>query len=223
MQTFNIISSQVGIFESPLTHRPFKTAIEKSIARINLINLREFAIDSYGSIDEKPFGGGIGMVLRPEPIYNALLKIYGNNENLIKSVQNKSTRIIVLDPSGETWSQERVKEFEPEKEITIICGRYEGIDQRIIDLFATDVISIGPFVSSGGELPALLMLESIIRTKVGVLEKSDAAKFESYSVKNYLEHPQYTRPVEFRGLKVPEVLLSGDHSKISDWKKQNQK
>ncbi len=223
MKKYNLISAQTRIFESPLKERPFKVAIEKKAAEINLVNLRDYAIDSYGTIDGKPFGGGVGMILRPEPIYSALLDLYGSDEKILDTKVSSTKKIVVLDPAGPKWNQNKAKEYSKLEEITFICGRYEGIDQRVVDLFASETVSLGEFVASGGELPALVILETILRLDENVLEKPEATELESYSNDSTTEHPQYTRPEEFKNLLVPKVLLSGDHKKIKEWKKSNSK
>jgi tRNA (guanine37-N1)-methyltransferase len=154
------------------------------------------------------------MILRPEPIYKALQSVHGDE------FAPKSSRVVVLTPKGKKWTQNLAKEFAQLEEITFICGRYEGIDQRIEDTFATDVISIGDYVLSGGELPTLVMMETILRLMPGVLEKEIATQEESFSDVALMqkEFPQYTRPEEFLGQKVPEVLLSGNHEEIKKWK-----
>lgn len=223
MLKINIITAQPGIFESPLKERPFKAALENEGAQIKVINLRNFALDSYGTIDGKPFGGGVGMVLRVEPIFKALLSIYNSIDEINLARESSKIRIVALDPSGVTWNQQKAKEYSNLEEITFICGRYEGIDQRVFELFTSELVSIGDFVTSGGELPTLTILESILRLDKSVLAKPEATELESFSTLGHLEHPQYTRPEEFMGSKVPEVLLSGDHKKIENWRNTNSK
>lgn len=210
MITFNIITLFPELFKAHLENLPFKRAGDLGITKINLIQLRDFAIDKRGTVDDKPFGGGVGMILMIEPIYYALEKV------------NSGGRIVLLSPRGKKLNQEIVKNLSKEKEITIICGRYEGIDARVEENLATDVISIGDYVLSGGELPALVLMEAIVRLLPNVLEKKNATKIESFE-KGYLEYPQYTRPEDFRGMKVPKVLLSGNHKEIEKWRKQNSK
>ena len=213
MLKINIITVFPELIESHFNFLPFKKALEKNLIDVNLINLRDYAVDERGSVDDKPYGGGVGMLLRIEPIYNALQSL-----NL---KQDPHSKIVLLSPSGKKYTQKIAKEYSVSKEITIICGRYEGVDARVKN-FVTDTISIGDYVLSGGELPALIILESITRLLPGVLEKEVATLEESFSFENTIEYPQYTRPEEFKGLKVPEVLLSGNHKKIEEWK-NNQK
>lgn len=209
MLEINIITLFPKLFEEFKNVLPFNRAIKNNLIKLNIINLRDFAIDERGTVDDKPYGGGTGMVLRPEPLFRAL-----------ESIPNKQ-EIVALTPKGEVFNQKIAQEFSQKESITIICGRYEGIDQRIIDNFTTQEISLGSFVCSGGEAPAITILEAIIRLIPGILEEEVISK-ESHSEMN-LEHPQYTRPEEFMDLKVPEVLLSGNHAEIEKWKKENSK
>ena len=212
MLKFNVITLFPNLFEEHFNNLPFRRAIEKDLIEINLINLRDFAVDARGTVDDKPYGGGVGMILKIEPIYNAL-----------QSITDKNNRKILLAPSGQRYTQQKAQEFAQMSEasehevdaLTIICGRYEGVDARVENL-VDEVVSIGDFVLSGGELAALAIMESITRLIPGVLEKEKALKEESFTTG--LEHPQYTRPEEFKRLKVPEVLLSGNHKEIEKWK-----
>lgn len=216
MLKFNVITLFPGLFEPHLKNLPFKKALEKKLMDIKLINLRDYALDKRGTVDGKPYGGGTGMILMAEPIYRALATLYGETQNK-SSKQN--ARIILLSPKGRKFDQKMAKDLLHAKDITFICGRYEGIDARVENM-VTDIISIGDFVLSGGELPTLVIMESITRLIPGVLEKESATQIESH-MNNYLEFPQYTRPKDFRGMKVPSVLLSGNHRDIEKWKKEN--
>lgn len=209
MLEINIISLFPNVFEEFMKLLPFKRALEKNLISINLISLRDFAINARGDVDDKPYGGGTGMILRIEPLVSALESI------------KKLEKIVVLNPKGKTFSQKEAISLSKSSSLTFVCGRYEGIDQRFIDNYATHEISVGNFVCSGGEAPTICMLESIVRLLPGVLEE-EAQSLESFS-EEYLEHPQYTRPEEFRGFSVPKILLSGNHEEIKKWKLQNQK
>jgi tRNA (guanine37-N1)-methyltransferase len=209
MLEINIITLFPKLFEEFKNVLPFNRAIKNNLIKLNIINLRDFAIDERGTVDDKPYGGGTGMVLRPEPLYNAL-----------ESISNKQ-EVLALTPKGQVFNQEMASELSSKNSLTIICGRYEGIDQRIIDNFATKEVSLGSFVCSGGEAPAITILESVIRLLPGVLEEEVISK-ESHTSNN-LEHPQYTRPENFKGEKVPEILLSGNHAEIEKWKLENSK
>ena len=227
MINFDVLTLFPQLFTEHLNTLPFKKAVEKNSAKYKLWNLRDFSVNSYGSVDDETYGGGIGMVLMVEPIYNALVEIYGKAvmEKQITDGDKKSLpeghRIVVLSPRGETYTQEKARELSKCTQITLICGRYEGIDARIEENVATDVISMGDYIVSGGEIPALALMESVTRLLPGILEKENASKIESYSEENKVEYPQYTRPEKFMGLKVPEVLLNGNHKEIEKWRQDN--
>ena len=231
MIKFDIITVFPQLFTEHLNNLPFKKAAEKKLADYKLWDLKEFSVNNYGSVDDETYGGGVGMVLSVEPIYNALCEIYGKDamekqiSNPSKNSLPESHKIVVLSPRGKTYDQEMARKLSKYAQITLICGRYEGIDARVEEKLATDVISIGDFVLSGGELPALSVMESITRILPGVLEKEDAAKIESFSEGNdgAVEYPQYTRPENFMGVKVPPVLLNGNHKEIETWRKDNSK
>jgi len=205
----NIITLFPKLFEEFKNVLPFKRAIEKNLIELNIINLRNFAIDNRGTVDDKPYGGGTGMILRIEPIYKALESI-GEKEE-----------VIVLNPKGDRFNQKMAKELRDKNSLTFICGRYEGIDQRVIDNFSTKEVLIGEYVCSGGEAPTIVMLEAILRLLPDVLEE-DVISNESFEDEK-TEYPQYTRPEDFQGIKVPAVLISGNHKEIENWKKQNSK
>lgn len=224
MLNFHIVTLFPQIFETHFENLPFKRALLDKKIKINIHNLRDFAIDKRGSVDDRPYGGGVGMILRIEPLYDALVKI-------LKPLTG-TTKIVVLTPKGTTYSQKKANEYKDVENLVIVCGRYEGIDARILELgtvferelkktIIIESVSIGNFILSGGEVAALAVLESVTRLIPGVLEKSDATKLESFSEENKKEHPQYTRPEIFKDLKVPSVLISGDHKKILEWKNQN--
>ena len=218
MIRFNVLTLFPELIQPHLEFLPFKRAVEKNAAGYKLWNLRSYARDKRGTIDDKPYGGGTGMLLMPEPIYDALSDIHGEPpENVIK---RDGVRVVLLSPRGKRYDQKYAEELSKASEITLICGRYEGVDARIEENYVTDVISIGDYVISGGEVPALIILESITRLLPQVIEKEDAITKESFSEGN-IEHPQYTRPETFKGKKVPDVLLSGNHNEIEKWKKEN--
>jgi tRNA (guanine37-N1)-methyltransferase len=207
MLEINIITLFPKLFEEFKNVLPFNRALKNNLIKLNIINLKDFALDERGTVDDKPYGGGTGMILRPEPLFKAL-----------ESISSKED-VIALTPKGETFNQLLAQELSQKKSLTFICGRYEGIDQRIIDNLTTKEISVGNFVCAGGEAPAITILESIVRLLPGILEE-EVTKKESFS-EDTLEHPQYTRPEEFKGWKVPDVLISGNHKEIENWKKQN--
>ena len=216
MLRFDIITLFPDIIAKHLEYLPFKKALSEKLIEVNIVNLRDFAIDKHGTVDDKPFGGGSGMILMIEPISKALEHIKSKTPNI------KNRKIVVLSPRGKTYNQQNAKEFLGVEQMILICGRYEGIDGRVEENFATDVISIGNYVLSGGEIPALAVMESVTRLIPGVIEKDDVTSNESFE-KNNIEYPQYTRPSDFNGLKVPEVLLNGNHKEIENWKLKHTK
>jgi len=218
MIKFNILTLFPELIQPYLEHLPLKRAVEKKCAEYELWNLRKYAIDKRGTVDDKPYGGGVGMLLMVEPIYTALSSIH--NEPPEQTVKKGGTRIILLSPRGKKYTQKYAEELSKEQNLTIICGRYEGVDARVEENYVTDVISVGDYVLSGGEIPALIILESVTRLLPGVLEKEEAISIESFS-NGAIEFPQYTRPEEFKGKKVPDVLLSGNHKEIEKWKKEH--
>lgn len=184
-----------------------KRAQEKGLIKIEAINIRDYTKDKHKRTDDYPYGGGYGMVMTAQPIVDAYESIKSDRPH----------RVIYLTPQGKKYTQDSAKEFSKEEELVIICGHYEGIDQRVIDLIVTDEISIGDYVLSGGEYAALVLIDSISRLVEGVIEEKSVEE-ESFS-EGLLEYPHYTRPYEFKGLKVPEVLLSGNHEKIKKWRR----
>lgn len=192
---------------SYLNESIIKRAKDKGIATINIINIRDFSLDKHKKCDDYSFGGGAGMLMTPQPIYDA-----------IKSVQKENSKIILTSPSGRTFNNHIAKCYAKEEHLIFVCGHYEGIDARICEIFSPDELSIGDYVLSGGELPAMVMIDSILRQVDGVINK-DSLTSESFE-DNTLEYPQYTRPYDFLGYKVPSVLLSGNHEEIAKWRKE---
>ena len=182
-------------------------ATDKNLIEVNLTNIRDFSKDKHKKVDDTPYGGGAGMVIRPDVVYDAY-----------ESVKDKNAKVIHMSPKGTVLNQEKVKQLSKEKHLIIICGHYEGIDQRVIDEIVDEEISIGDYVLTGGELPAMVLIDSVSRYVEGVLNEESTSE-ESFS-DGLLEYPQYTRPEEFRGKKVPEVLLSGHHENIKKWRKE---
>jgi len=196
---------------STMSHSIIGRALDAGKIKINCINIRDFADNKHNQIDDYPYGGGPGMVIQPQPVYDAYESIILNN--------NINPRVIYMTPQGKTFSQDIAKDLSKEKDLIIICGHYEGIDQRVIDEIVTDEISIGDYILTGGELAAMVLIDSVSRLIPGVLGKEESFIEESFS-NNLLEHPQYTRPYIFRNRKVPDVLLSGHHSKIEKWRRE---
>ncbi len=183
-------------------------AREKNLIEINVINIRDFSKDKHKKCDDAPFGGGAGMVMTPQPLFDA-----------ITSVKTKDSLVILTSPRGQTFNQKLCKELSNFNHLIFVCGHYEGIDERIIELCIDREISIGDFVLTGGEIPAMAMVDAISRYVDGVLGNGQSLEEESFS-SGLLEYPQYTRPAEFMGLKVPEVLLSGNHAEIAKFRKE---
>jgi len=207
---FHILTLFPEIFEGYRNSSILARAVQQRQVEVDLINIRDFARDKHKACDDATYGGGPGMVLKPEPLAGALESVPG--------VKRRRTRVIYLTPSGNLWSQALAREFTEESRVAMICGRYEGIDQRIIDLFVTDEISVGNYVLSGGEVAAMVVIDTIVRLVKGVITEDSLAE-ESFSA-GLLEYPQYTRPAVFRGRGVPEVLLSGNHAQIERWRRE---
>ena len=207
---FHILTLFPEIFEGYRSSSILARAVAQGQVELDLINIRDFAVDKHKTCDDATYGGGPGMVLKPEPLAGALESVPG--------VKRRRTRVIYLSPSGKLWSQDLARECAEADRLAMICGRYEGIDQRIIDLFVTDEISVGNYVLSGGEAAAMVVIDTIVRLLKGVI-KEDSVAEESFSA-GLLEYPQYTRPAVFRGLEVPEVLLSGNHAQIERWRRE---
>ena len=185
-------------------------AVNNQILELNLVNFREYSADKFKHVDDTPYGGGPGMVIKPEPIYDAY-------KDILKEL-NYKPKVIYMSPRGKLFNQDMAKELSKEKHLIILCGHYEGVDQRIIDEIVDEEISIGDYILTGGELPAMVVIDTISRNIDGVL-KDESVEDESFS-EGLLEYPQYTRPEEFMGRKVPDVLLSGHHANIEKWRKE---
>ena len=203
---FDVLTLFPEMFE-PLKYSIIGKAVEKELIDINLINIRDFSKDKHKKVDDTPYGGGAGMVMRPDVVYDAY-----------NSVKTENCKVIYMSPQGKKLNQEKVENLSKEKHLIILCGHYEGIDQRVIDKIVDEEISIGDYVLTGGEIPAMVLIDSVSRYIEGVL-KQDSIKEESFS-NGLLEYPQYTRPEIFEGELVPEVLLSGHHENIKKWRKE---
>ncbi len=211
----DIITIFPEMFEKIFDYGIPAQAIKSGVLEINVINLRDFTGKSYKQVDDRPFGGGVGMVLMPEPLSKA-----------IESVKNKNSKVINLSPSGNLLNQSLSEEFSREAHLIIICGRYEGIDQRIIDMYVDYEISIGEYVLSGAEIPTMVLVDSISRLIPGAIKNSEFNESESFSDpsdRTKLDYPVYTRPADFKGFKVPEVLLNGNHKEIEAWRESQRK
>ena len=211
----DVITVFPKILEDPLNESILKQAQKRIELDIRIIDLRDFATDKHQSVDDTPYGGGPGMILKPEPLFRAFEKIVG------KDKKNKATRIVFPTPQGRLFTQEVAEELSEAERLVMLCGHYKAVDQRVIDTWVTDEISIGDYVLSGGEIPALPMIDAVVRLIPGVLGDIESARTDSFQ-NNLLDCPYYTKPETFEGLSVPEVLLSGHHEKIEAWR-QDQK
>lgn len=192
---------------APLRESIIARAVDSGKFDLNIINIRDFSTDKHKKCDDEIFGGGDGLLMMPQPLFDC-----------IESVRNKNSHIIYLSPKGTTFTQKKAKQLVEYEHLILICGHYEGIDQRVIDTFVDEEISIGDYVLTGGELPAMVVVDTVARLIPNVLHSENSAKDDSFE-NNLLEYPQYTRPADFRGLKVPEILLSGNHQEIAKWRK----
>lgn len=208
----DILTLFPAMFEGPFSESILKRSIEQGILDIHLTNFRNFAYDKHRQVDDSPFGGGSGMVLKPEPLFRAVQHVKTQS-----AAQKK--RVVLLSPNGVTFTQNKAKELAEYEQLILICGHYEGFDARIEKNLADEAVSIGDYVLTGGELPAMVMVDTIARMLPGVLGSAESAVTDSF-YESILEFPQYTRPRSFLGMDVPEVLFSGDHAKIASWRKQ---
>ena len=189
-------------------------AIDKGILKVEAVNIRDYTNEKHGHVDDYPYGGGAGMVMQAQPIcdcYDAVVKRIGD--------EGKKPRVIYLTPQGKVFNQSMAKEYAKEENIIFLCGHYEGVDERALELLDTENVSIGDYVLTGGELPAMIMIDCISRLVPGVLGKDESADIESFH-DNLLEYPQYTRPVEYKGLEVTPILLSGHHANVEKWRRE---
>ncbi|HMQ80127.1 MAG TPA: tRNA (guanosine(37)-N1)-methyltransferase TrmD [Ignavibacteria bacterium] len=210
----DVISAVVKIFDGPLSESILKRAQDKKIAEIVLHNLRDYADGSYRQVDDKPFGGGAGMLLKPEPLFRCLNKLLAEREY---------DEVIYLSPQGVKFNQKRANALSLSRNLILICGHYKGIDQRVIDKFVTKEISIGDYVITGGEAAAIVVIDAIVRLLPGVLNDSESALTDSFQTESGFDAPAYTRPAEYEGMKVPEVLLNGNHKDIAAWRMEQGK
>lgn len=199
------------MFSGPFDESIIKRARDFGLVEINIHQLRNWAKDKHQTVDDRPFGGGVGMLMKVEPIFEAL-----------KELKKANTKVVLMDAGGEKFTQKKAIEYSKTEHIIVICGRYEGVDYRVHEHLVDDVVSVGDFIVTGGELPAMLVVDAITRLVPNVLEKDGATDFESFSLSSneqeLLEYPQYTRPEEFNGWKVPQILLTGHHDNIEKWR-----
>lgn len=201
------------MFDSFLGHSMIKRARERKLVEIKVHDLRDYTEDKHRTCDDKPFGGGPGMLMKPEPVFRAFDKLFR------KKRAKRSFRFIYLSPQGKPFDQAAAERLAGYKELAFLCGHYEGLDQRVIDELVDEEISIGDYVLTQGELPAMVVADTVVRLQKKVMGNADSKVFESFS-HNLLEYPQYTRPSVYRGLRVPAILLSGDHQKIDQWRRR---
>ncbi len=200
-----------AMFAGPLDESIIMRARKKGLLDLNIHQLRDWTHDRHKTVDDKPFGGGPGMLMKAEPLFEA-----------VESLKRAETKVILLSPSGRKFTQEIARELAKEKDLLLVTGHYEGFDERVREALADDELSIGDYVLTNGALPAMVVIDAVARLLPGVLGDDDSSSDESFS-HGLLEYPQYTRPAEFRGMKVPEVLLNGNHAKIEKWRREQAK
>jgi tRNA (guanine37-N1)-methyltransferase len=205
--TIDVVTLFPGFFKGPLSESLLKKAQEKGLLDVRVRNLRDWTHDRHKTADDKPFGGGAGMVMKPEPIFECVEEV------------GKKAWVVLLDPQGEPMSQPLAQKLAKKKHLVLIAGHYEGVDQRVKDHLVDQEISIGDFITMGGEAPAVCLIEAVVRLIPGVLGNAESIKHESFQT-GMLECPHYTRPREYRGWKVPDVLMSGDHKEVHAWREK---
>ena len=211
MKKFYVLTLFPEMIEGTLSHSITGRAIKDGVIGVKAVNIRDFTKDKHRHVDDYPYGGGVGMVMQPQPIYDAY-----------KSIEEKAgkARVLYMSPQGKKFNQKMAEEFSKEDNLILLCGHYEGVDERIIEEIVTDEVSIGDFVLTGGELAAITIIDTVSRLVPGVLNKEESYENESFS-DGLLEYPQYTRPPEFLGRTVPDVLLSGHHANIDKWRRES--
>jgi tRNA (guanine37-N1)-methyltransferase len=205
---FSVLTIFPELLESPLQEGIIRRAIQSHSIEINIVNIRDFATDKHAMTDDRPYGGGEGMVMKPEPLVDAIQEVRSGGEK---------GHVVLLSPQGRRYTQEVAEELAGRKHLILVCGRYEGVDERVRDHFIDEEISLGDYILTGGELAAMVVIDSVTRLLPGVLGCSDSAEKDTFS-RGGLKYPQYTRPQIFEGHEVPEVLLSGDHAKVAEWR-----
>ncbi|MBM7698353.1 tRNA (guanine37-N1)-methyltransferase [Kurthia huakuii] len=210
MMNIQVLSLFPDMFDGVFNASIMKKAQEKGAVSFDVTDFRSFSTNKHNQVDDYPYGGGAGMVLKPEPLFNAVEAL---------QAKGKKPRIILMCPQGERYSQQKAEELAREEDLIFLCGHYEGYDERIREYLVTDEISIGDFVLTGGELAAMTIIDSVVRLLPGVLGQEASHINDSFST-GLLEHPHYTRPADFRGMKVPDVLMSGNHAKIDEWREE---
>jgi len=207
----HVVTGLPNLFQGPLNESIIERARKNNLINIYVHNIRDYATDKHKQIDDYPYGGGPGMILKPEPIFRCF-------EHIQAKFDLKDTHVSLLTPAGKLFDQKTAIEFSLRNKLILLCGHYKGIDQRIVENLVTEEISIGDFILTGGELPAMCVIDAVVRLLPGAIGDFDSAGTDSFQT-GLLDHPHYTRPVEFRGMKVPEVLISGHHEKIKKWQR----
>jgi tRNA (guanine37-N1)-methyltransferase len=213
--TFHVLTIFPEFFRGPFEHGVIERAQRAGLIQIRVHDLRTWTIDRHRTVDDRPFGGGEGMVLKPGPIFEAVESIWPD-----RAAGEQSRKVVLLSAQGRKFDQSVAREFADLSELLLICGRYEGVDERVAEYLADEELSVGDFVLSGGELAAAMVIDVVARLKEGVLGNKDSAVYESFGEDGLLDCPQYTRPAEFRGWKAPEVLLGGNHEEIRQWRRK---
>jgi len=207
---FDVLTLFPGIFDGYLQQSLLKKAIDAGLVSVQLWNFRDWATDRHKSVDDTPYGGGPGMLIRCEPVYACV--------EAVQAAAERPGRLVMLTPQGRRLDQQLIEELAAEPRLLLLCGRYEGFDERIAEGLQPLQVSVGDFICNGGEVPAMLVIDSVIRLVPGVLGDETSAKYDSFAAAGQLEYPQYTRPREFQGMTVPEVLLNGNHQEIAKWR-----
>jgi len=205
----DVVTIFPGIFESPLRESLLGRAIEAGLLDVRVHDLRDSTSDKHRQVDDESYGGGPGMVLKPEPVFAA-----------VESLGSGDRRTLLLSPAGRRLDQDLARELAAEPWLVLICGRYEGVDERVVEGLPAEEVSIGDYVVAGGEVPALVVLEAVTRLVPGVIGREESHEQDSFGDEGVLDHPHYTRPAEFRGMRVPETLLSGNHAEIERWRRE---
>lgn len=211
---FDIITANPAILQDTLKSGLIARAVKSSLLEVEIHHLRDYAEGSYKQIDDSPYGGGVGMVLKPEPFFRCVEKLKAKREY---------DAVINFTPQGKKFDQKAANNYSLKKNFILLCGHYKGIDERVNEFLATEEVSIGDFVISCGDIAALVFIDSVSRLIPGVLGDGESALTDTFQAENGFDHPQYTRPADFEGKKVPDILLSGDHSKIEEWRSQKAK
>lgn len=209
---FDILTLFPEMFESYLGQGHLKLAVERGLVQIRLHNFRDYAPGKRRQVDDKPFGGGPGMLIMCQPVFDCVEAVQSQGET--------PGRLLMMSPQGRRWNQELVEELAQERRLLLMCGRYEGFDDRIRQGLEPLEVSVGDFICNGGEVPAMVIVDTVIRLIPGVLGDETSSRYDSFSESGLLEHPQFTRPREFRGMVVPDVLISGNHKKIEEWQRE---